>query len=421
MEDLYLKILNEELIPALGCTEPIAVAYAAAKARDTLGAMPEKMDVACSGNIIKNVKGVIVPGTHNMKGVDTAAVLGAVAGDPDAKLQVLAGVEEKHVEITKALLKDKMCRVTLEEGVENLYIKVLASKGEDSAEVIIKDQHTNIISIKKNGVTIYNKEQDIEDNPSKQKSNADFLTVRGIYDYINTVDTKTLKDLLDIQISMNIKIAEEGLHKPFGANVGKVLLKTYGNEVDNMAKAYSAAGSDARMGGCTLPVVINSGSGNQGLTVSLPVITYARYLKASDEQLYRALALSNLIAIYIKKGIGKLSAYCGVVSAATGSGAGIAYLEGAPFEVISKTITNTLGNTSGILCDGAKASCAAKVASAVDSAIMGYHIAKEGYTFSAGEGLVKSSVESTIKSIGRVAKEGMKETDVKILNIMLED
>jgi len=417
-KDPYLEILTKELVPALGCTEPIAIAYAAAKAREILEAFPDELIVACSGNIIKNVKSVIVPGTKNMKGIETAAILGVVVGDSNKKLEVLSDVQEKDIELTKILISKNKCKVILEKGVENLYIKVIAIKDNNSAEVIIADQHTNIISIKKNNKMIFNKKEEselIEEGESK-----DFMTVKSIYDYILAVDVLTLNQLLDRQIKMNTNIAEEGMSKPFGANVGKTLLKAYGNHVDNMAKVYAVAGADARMGGCSLPVIINSGSGNQGLTASLPVIVYAKHLEVSEDMLYRALALSNLISIHIKSCIGKLSAFCGAVSAACGSGAAIAYLNGASFDVISNTITNILANTSGIICDGAKASCAAKVASAVDAAIMGYHIAEDGYSFGSGDGIVKENIEKTIRSVCRVAKEGMKETDIEILNIMIE-
>jgi L-cysteine desulfidase len=300
----------------------------------------------------------------------------------------------------------------------NLYIKVIAKKDHSIAEVVIADGYTNIVSISKNNQVIF--KRDNQSNDSDQQISRDFLTVQGIYDYITFVDTITLKELLDGQIKMNSAIVEAGLENDFGANVGKVLINNYGQDVKNLAKAYAAAGSDARMGGCSLPVVINSGSGNQGLTASIPVITYAKYLKVSDEKLYRALALSNLIAIHIKADIGKLSAFCGAVSAACGSGAAIAYLNGESIGVISMTITNVLANTSGIVCDGAKASCAAKIASSVDAAIMGYHMASEGHTFEPGDGLVKEDVEATITSIGRMAKRGMVKTDKEILKIMLE-
>ncbi len=418
MKDLYLEVLKEELVPALGCTEPIAIAYAAAKARNILGCFPDKITAVCSGNIIKNVKGVIVPTTKNMKGIETSAILGTLAGNPDKELEVLTEVQDKDVEKTRELLAQKICNVELAEGVENLYIKIIMNKGEENASVTIAHSHTNIVEITKNNEIIY-ENSNIESKKTKTIDRS-FLTIRGIYDYITTCNVEDLKDTLDRQIEFNTRIAREGLSEKYGANVGKTLINSFGERVENVAKAFAASGSDARMSGSVLPVVINSGSGNQGLTVSLPVIVYAEDLKVSKEKLYRALALSNLIAIHIKTEIGKLSAFCGAVSAACGSGAAIAYLNDASFDVISKTIINTLGNTSGIVCDGAKPSCAAKIASSVDAAIMAYHMAKAGNIFHEGEGLIKEDVEETVKSICRMAKEGMKETDVEILKIMIE-
>ncbi|MFI3211107.1 MAG: L-serine ammonia-lyase, iron-sulfur-dependent, subunit alpha [Peptostreptococcaceae bacterium] len=416
MKDLYLELLKEELVPALGCTEPIAIAYASAKAKEILGEFPEKITAICSGNIIKNVKGVIVPTTTDMKGIETSAILGAVGGNPNKELQVLSDVLESDVLKTKELLKENFCDVLLKEGVENLYIEIVMTKEENSSSVTISNSHTNIIEMKKNNEVIF-KNEDVEENTNKIDRN--FITIKGIYDYITTCDTNTLKDLLDIQIKYNTEISEEGLNNNYGTNVGKTLIKAYGNRVENLAKAYAASGSDARMSGSILPVVINSGSGNQGLTVSMPVIVYAKDLKVSDEMLYRALALSNLVAIHIKTEIGKLSAFCGAVSASCGSGAAIAYLKGESYDVITKTIINTLGTTSGIVCDGAKPSCAAKIASSVDASIMAYYMAKEDNVFSPGEGLIKDDVEETVKSICKMAREGMKETDIEILNIMI--
>ncbi|WP_029502613.1 serine dehydratase subunit alpha family protein [Lachnoclostridium phytofermentans] len=412
-----IQILKEELVPALGCTEPIAIAYAAAKARDVLGSMPEHIIVKCSGNIVKNVKGVIVPTTGDMRGIETSAVLGAVAGNPEGKLEVLEGVTKEDVELTKEYLKKKICEVQIIHGVSNLQIIVVATKEKERVEVEICEDHTNIIRIEKNGqnllpVPTANKED-------KKRGIVQELTLDLIYNFVNSVYIDEIKDILDRQIKYNMKIAEEGLTHSYGANVGKTILKTYGKDVKMLAKAYPAAGSDARMGGCTLPVIINSGSGNQGMTVSLPVIIYAKHLEVSDEMLYRALAFSNLIAVHLKSGIGKLSAYCGVVSAACGSGAAITYLHQAPLETISKTITNVLGNVSGIVCDGAKSSCAAKIASAVDAAIMGHYMAMEDNTFGVGEGLVKENVELTINTICKMGRDGMKQTDEEILNLMI--
>ncbi len=411
-----IKVLNQELVPALGCTEPIAIAYAAAKAREILGEMPEHIMARCSGNIIKNVKGVIVPSTGNMRGIETSAILGALAGDADARLEVLEKVTKQDVEQTRELLERGMCEIALIPGGANLQIIIEADAGEDHAEVEIRDQHTNIVRMEKNGQILFEK---TEGGKMAEAAPALNLPLQEIYDFANQVRIQDVKEVLDRQIQYNTDIAAEGLANSYGANVGKTILKNYGNDVKNLAKAFPAAGSDARMGGCMKPVVINSGSGNQGMTVSLPVIVYAKYLKVSQETLYRALVLSNLVAIHLKSGIGKLSAYCGAVSAACGSGAAITYLHGAPLEVIEKTITNTIGNISGMVCDGAKSSCAAKIASAVDAAVMGHYMAMDNNTFGPGEGLVKDDVEKTIETVSTMGREGMKQTDQEILELMI--
>lgn len=416
MFENFIDILKEELVPALGCTEPIAIAYAAAKAKEVLGEFPEKITVECSGNIIKNVKGVTVPATNNLKGIDVSAVLGAVGGNASKKLEVLTEVTADDVEKTKELVNSGICRIKHIKNVENLFINViLESQGHESS-VTISNGHTNIVKIMKDGIVLLeNNDTDVQESKI-DKSN---LNIKNIYEFAETVDVNLLKDVLDKQIEYNTRIAEEGLKNKYGANVGESLLKYYGDDVKVLAKAYAAAGSDARMSGCTLPVVINSGSGNQGITVSIPIIVYAKHLNVGSEKLYRALTLSNLIAIHQKKGLGKLSAYCGAVSAACGAGAGIAYLHGESFEIITRTITNTIANVSGIVCDGAKPSCAAKIASSVDAAIMGYHMAINGNTFACGEGLVKDDIEDTIDSICKMGKDGMKETDIEIINLMI--
>jgi L-cysteine desulfidase len=411
----YVSLLKSELIPALGCTEPIAIAYAAAKAKEILATFPDKMIVECSGNIIKNVKGVIVPTTNDLRGVDTSAILGVVGGVASKKLEVLSDIQPIHVEKTRALLKTGICEVKLKKGVANLYIKVTLIDGENSASVELVETHTNIATIEKNGKTLYtNKNEQEQDQSIKSIFNVD-----TIYEFANTVEINDIEDVIETQIKYNTKIANEGLVNCYGANVGKTLMKVNA-DIKTQAKAYAAAGSDARMAGCTLPVVINSGSGNQGITVSLPIIKYAEYLKSSREKLIRALVLANLLALYQKAGIGKLSAYCGAVSAACGSGAGIAYLYDAPLDVIKMTIKNVLGNVSGIVCDGAKSSCAAKIASSVDAAIMGYEMAINGYGYLNGEGLNLDDVDETIENVSMLAKQGMKETDVEILALMLK-
>ena len=415
--DEYLEILREELVPALGCTDPIAIAYGAAKAREVLGCLPESIVVRCSGNIIKNVKAVIVPTTGDMKGIETSAVLGAVGGQADKKLEVLGSITDEHLQLTRELLKKKICTVELIEGVSNLQIIVEERSGSDVALVEIAFSHTNIVRIERNGQVLFEKEREASKASVTDRS---LLNLRDIYDFACTVELDQVRDLLTRQIDYNMAIAREGLTKNYGANVGSTILHYYGDDVRNRARAFAAAGSDARMNGCVLPVMINSGSGNQGMTVSLPVVVYAGALMKDEEQELRALTLSNLIAILQKNELGKLSAYCGAVSAAAGAGAGIAYLHGASFEVIEQTVVNTLANVSGIVCDGAKASCAAKIATSVDAAIMAYYMAAESRGFQSGEGLVKQSAEETIRSYGRMGREGMRSTDVEILKIMLE-
>lgn len=416
--NLYLDVLKEELIPALGCTEPIAIALASARARDVLGEFPDKITAACSGNIIKNVKGVIVPTTGDMRGIETSAILGAVGGNAQKQLEVLADVRPEHIEKTRKLLKSDLCRVEIIHGTANLNVIITARKGPDYAIVEIKDKHTNITRIERNGKLVFSKNSEAG-ALSPDAIDRSWMNIEGIYDFANTVELEDVKQLLDTQIEYNTKIAEEGLKNNYGANVGSTLIKCYGEDIKTIAKAYPAAGSDARMSGCILPVVINSGSGNQGMTVSLPIIKYAQYLGASQEKLYRALVLGNLTAIHQKTGIGSLSAYCGAVSAGCGSGVGIAYLYDSGLDIINKTIVNTLANVSGIVCDGAKPSCAAKIASSVDAALLGYNMAVNGQAFQPGEGLVKETVEETIMSIGRLGRKGMKETDAEILKIMV--
>ena len=415
--DEYLEILREELVPALGCTEPIAIAYGAAKAREVLGCLPESIVVSCSGNIIKNVKAVIVPTTGDMKGIETSAILGAVGGQADKKLEVLGAITDEHLQLTRDLLKKKICTVELIEGVSNLQIIVEEHAGTDVALVEIAFSHTNIVRIERNGEVLFEKERAASKASVTDRS---LLNLRDIYDFACTVDLQQVRELLTRQIDYNMAIAREGLTKNYGANVGSTILHHYGDDVRSRARAFAAAGSDARMNGCVLPVMINSGSGNQGMTVSLPIVVYAEALMKDEEQELRALTLSNLIAILQKNELGKLSAYCGAVSAAAGAGAGIAYLHGASFEVIEQTVVNTLANVSGIVCDGAKASCAAKIATSVDAAIMAYYMATESRGFQSGEGLVKKNAEETIRSYGRMGREGMRSTDVEILKIMLE-
>ena len=409
----------DELKPALGCTEPIAIAFASATARATLQDMPDRITVECSGNIVKNVKGVTVPNSNGMKGIEAAAVLGAVGGDENKALEVLSSVTDDDIEKTKKLLASSICTTVLAEGVPGLYISVKAEKGSESAEATIIDCHNEICSLKKNGQLISSKNrsqgESDEDNLKKH------LSVEGIIEYGREADLSMVEDVIRNQWTTNEKIAEAGLKEEYGATIGRTLIKRYDkDDVRIRARAKAAAGSDARMSGCSLPVVINSGSGNQGLTVSLPVIEYGKALSKTDDEIIRALAVSNLIAIHQKRYIGPLSAYCGAVSAAAGAAAGIAFINGMDEKVISDSITNTLASVGGIVCDGAKPSCAAKISSALEAAILGFELAQEKKAFENGEGLVKENVEKTIETFGKVGKEGMKETDIEILHLMIE-
>ena len=419
-EKQLVDLLYSELVPALGCTEPIAIAYAAAKARQVLGMMPEHIDICCSGNIIKNVKGVLVPNSGGMKGVGAAAVLGVVGGNADLALEVLSEVTEAHIAETKNLLEDGFFSCQLQEGVANLYIVATVTADGHTASVTIVNRHTMIAEMTKDGQTIYQLSQYAEAQKEKEQAKPWPLTMEGILDFANTAELEAVRPLLDSQIEMNTAIAREGLSNVYGAQVGRTLLDCYPEDVRTRARAYAAAGSDARMGGCSLPEVINSGSGNQGMTVSLPVLQYAEKWGISDEKKYRALLISNLTAIHLKHYIGSLSAFCGAITAACAAGAAITYMAGGTFTQICNTIINTLANVGGVVCDGAKASCAAKIASAVDAAILGHQMSMMGRSFPGGDGIIQDNIEDTIKSIGYVGRVGMKETDIEILNIMMD-
>lgn len=413
----YIEILKYELVPALGCTEPIAIAYAAAKAREVLGEMPTSMELCCSGNIIKNVKAVTVPNSGGLKGIEVAGVLGVLGGDANRELEVLESVTKEQIEMAKKLIANGYCTCSLKEEVENLYISATVVSKEHSAEVTIVNRHTLITKIVKDGQILLENSIHEEANERFDKSK---LNVKDILEFADTVSIEEIKPILERQVEMNTAISKEGLKKVYGAQVGRTLLATYGSDVCTRARAVAAAGSDARMSGCSLPVVINSGSGNQGMTVSLPVIEYAKELQVGEEKMYRALVVSNLISIHQKKYIGSLSAYCGAVSAACGSGAGITYLYGGTYEQVCKTITNTIANVGGIVCDGAKPSCAAKIASSVEAAILAHNMSMNSCCFQAGEGIVGEDVEDTIKNVGYIGRVGMKKTDVEILNIMID-
>lgn len=414
----YLNILKHELVPALGCTEPIAIAYAAAKARQVLGSFPDAIEMSCSGNIIKNVKGVTVPNSGGLKGIDVAAVLGAVGGNADKALEVLEGITPEHIEKTRELVARRICSCSLVEGVANLYIVARVVKDDHYAEVTIINQHTNITRIVKDGEVILDQHEEAEtEDAGIDKSR---LTVKDILEFADQVKMEDIEEVIGRQIQMNTAISQEGLDNNYGAQIGKTLMHVWGKSVTTRACARAAAGSDARMGGCSMPVVINSGSGNQGMTVSLPVIAYAEEWEVSKTKLYRSLVVSNLIAIHQKYYIGSLSAYCGAVSAACGAGAGITYMYGGSYEQVSLTIINTLGNVGGIVCDGAKPSCAAKIASSVDAALMAFNLSIQNKSFLPGEGIIKGDVEETIKSMGYIGRVGMRATDTEILNIMID-
>lgn len=414
----YLNILKHELVPALGCTEPIAIAYASAKAVQILGEFPDTIEMSCSGNIIKNVKGVTVPNSGGMKGIDVAAILGAVGGNADKALEVLEGITPEHIARTKELLAKKICFCSLVEGVANLYITAKAAKGDHFAEVTIINHHTNITKIVKDGQVLLDLPVEAEaEDAGIDKSR---LTVKDILEFANEVRFEDIEEVIGRQVKMNSAIAQEGLDNNYGAQIGKTLMHVWGKGVTTRACARAAAGSDARMGGCSMPVVINSGSGNQGMTVSLPVIAYAEEWEVSRDKMYRSLVVSNLIAIHQKFYIGSLSAYCGAVSAACGAGAGITYMYGGSYQQVSLTIINTLGNIGGIVCDGAKPSCAAKIASSIDAALMAFHLSIQNKSFLPGEGIIKGDVEETIKSMGYIGRVGMRSTDTEILNVMID-
>lgn len=415
----YVEILKEELIPAMGCTEPIALAYAAARAREVLGALPESVQLQVSGSIIKNVKSVIVPNTGHLKGMEAAVAAGIIAGSADRELEVISEVSEDK----QAAIRDYMQTVPISiQHIEQGHvfdIIVTERSGDSYAKVRIADFHTNICLIEKNGRVLYEKPLLNEEAQRDSRADRSLLNMKDIWDFAETADLQDVADLLERQIRYNNAIAEEGLLGDYGANIGRVLLSTYGNDVSIRAKAKAAAGSDARMNGCELPVIINSGSGNQGMTASLPVIVYAHELHASEEQLYRALVVSNLVTIHLKTGIGSLSAYCGATSAGAGAGAGVCYLYGGRYDEIAHTVVNALAINSGMLCDGAKASCAAKIASAVEAGLLGLQMYRHDSQFYGGDGIIVKGVENTIRAVSSIARDGMRETDNEIIRLMI--
>lgn len=413
----YVQTLKEELVPAMGCTEPIALAYGAARARAVLGEMPDRVVVGASGSIIKNVKSVIVPNTDHLKGIPAAAAAGIVAGDADKKLEVIASVSSEQTAQMKEFMEQVPITVEHIDNGITFDIVITLYKGVSYARVRIANYHTNIVLVEKNGEILEKKP--VAGESEDGLTDRSLLNMKDILDFARTVDIEDVREVLERQIDYNWAIAEEGIRGNYGANIGSVLLDMEGESVRVRAKAMAAAGSDARMNGCELPVIINSGSGNQGITASVPVIVYAKDMKVSHETLLRALTLSNLTAIHQKTAIGRLSAYCGAVSAGAGAGAGIAYLHGGDYKEIVHTVVNALAIVSGIVCDGAKASCAAKIASAVDAGILGYQMYIRGQQFYGGDGIVTKGVEETLKNVGRLGKEGMKATNEEIIRIMI--
>ena len=413
----YVEILKTELVPAMGCTEPIAVAYAAALAAKALPEKPETVKIVVSGNIIKNVKSVIVPNTGGLHGLEAAAAAGIIAGDPDKKLLVISAITKEQQAQISAYLNEATFTVEESDSGELLDIQIRLESKEHSSLCRIAGSHTNVVAMEHDGTVTFTKNLEIaKENPH---STLEALTIRDIVEFADTVSLADVEPTLRRQINCNMAIAKEGLENNYGARIGQVLLKARGDDPVTKAKAYAAAASDARMGGCEMPVVINSGSGNQGITTSLPVVVYAEHLGTGEEKLLRALVVSNLVTLHLKCGIGPLSAYCGAISAGCGAAAGVTYLYGGSFKEIAHTVVNALAINSGVICDGAKASCAAKIASAVEAGLLGMEMYRQGSQFYGGDGIVSKGVENTIKNVAQLASQGMRKTDDEIIKIML--
>lgn len=414
----YLKILQEELVPATGCTEPIAIAYGAAKARELLGVLPESVLVEASGNIIKNVKSVVVPNTNSLKGIEAAAAAGIVAGQSDKILEVISEVTPAQRAEIRAYLADHPIVVKPAEGDKVFDILITLRAGNNHVKLRISDYHTHIVYIEKNGEVLFQRGEVLSDSARDMLTDRSCLSVEGVLDFASTCNLEDVRALIERQIDYNYAIAEEGMRHSWGANIGSVLKEHYGVGIYSRARYMAAAGSDARMSGCEMPVIIVSGSGNQGITASVPVVEYAKELNVSRDQMVRAVLLSDLLTIHLKTGIGRLSAYCGAVSAGCSAGAAIAYLHGGGFREIAHTLVNSLAIVSGMICDGAKASCAAKISAAVDAGLVGYSMFRSGQQFRGGDGIVTKGVEETIRNIGRLGRLGMRETDREIIRIM---
>ena len=413
----YVQILKEELVPAMGCTEPIALAYGAAKAREVLGTMPDRVVIGASGSIIKNVKSVIVPNTNGLKGIPAAATAGIVAGKSEKKLEVIAEVTPEEIAGMRTFMDIVPIEVHHFHNGLTFDIIVTVYKGESYAKVRIVNFHTNIVHIEKDGEILHKVE--VEGESEEGLTDRSFMNLADILDFANTVAIEDIEPTIARQIEYNTAIAKEGMTGKWGSAVGKTLIDVYGDGILNRARAIAAAGSDARMNGCEMPVIINSGSGNQGMTTSLPVIEYAKELGVDKEKMYRALVLANLVTIHQKTTIGRLSAFCGAVSAGAGAGAGIAYLLDGSLEAISHTVVNAIATTGGMVCDGAKSSCATKIAAAIEAAILGFHMHKAGKDLQPDDGIVGETPEHTIANVGRMAKFGMKETNEEIIKIMI--
>ena len=415
----FVAILKEELRPAMGCTEPIALAYAGAKAREVLGEQPERIDVLVSGNIIKNVKSVVVPNTGGLRGIAAAVCAGVVAGDAGKQLEVIASVSREK----QAELKDYMREVTINISPSDsslvFDIDLTLYAGENTARVRIVNHHTNIVHISRNGQIQL--ELPVEESSEDNLTDKSCLTIERIVEFADVLDVADVKDVVGRQLEYNVAIAKEGLAGNWGANIGSVILNQQGTADNRRAAAWAAAGSDARMSGCEMPVIILSGSGNQGITASVPVAIYAEAFGASEEELIKAVTVSDLVTVHQKTGIGRLSAYCGAISAGVGAGAGIAYLHGGRKEAVAHTVVNAVAILSGTICDGAKPSCAAKIAAAVDAGILGYNMYLENQQFYGGDGIVTKGADRTVSNISRLAREGMRETDTTILRIMLDE
>ena len=415
----YVNILFEELRPAMGCTEPIALSLAGAKARQILGALPDKIRLAVSGNIIKNVKSVVVPNTGGLHGMEAAVCAGIVAGDADRELQVISAIPKERHPAIKAYMETVDMEIRPSDSPLVFDIDLTVFAGTEFVRLRIINHHTNVVLIQKNEEILL--ELPVSESSEDHLTDKSCLTVERIVAFADVLDIEDVRECVGRQIECNMAIAKEGLEGNWGANIGSVILTRQGSSMEKKACAWAAAGSDARMSGCEKPVIIVSGSGNQGITASVPVAVFAREMGATEEQLIRAVALSDLVTIHQKAGIGRLSAYCGAISAGCGAGAGIAYLQGGDLHAIAHTVVNAIAILSGTICDGAKPSCAAKIAAAVDAGILGYHMYLENQQFYGGDGIITKGVDKTVHNVGRLAREGMKETDRTILEIMMSN